>query len=231
MDLPHPEDSYEFRDIETRLCEAARGWLRPESALRWISLRSKPGNGNSSLLRQFRKWLREYEVGFRNVRVIFVDGDSAAYPKVAGPLIKSLAELKSAVQGTRLRQLTRRVRYASAGRKAAAVSILLITLSAASVLSGVSEYNKLPDAPWKDVVLWTQGFVKFLAVNWYKLPVWLFSDAISGILLSFAFSSLVLYLSRGRLFPQPARERVGLAHIPRTNHADCRRHKTRLPST
>lgn len=209
MELPHPEDSYESRDIEAGLYDAARKWLRPESALHWVSLRSKPGNGNSSLLRHFRKWLREYEVGFGNVRVIFVDGESATYPKVAGPLIKSLAELKSAVQGTRLRQLMRRVRYASAGRKMAAVSILLITLSAASVLSGISEYNKSPDAPWRDVFLWSQGLVKFLAANWYKLPVWLFSDAISGILLSFAFSSVILYLSRGRLFPQSARERVG----------------------
>ncbi len=196
-----PKDLYEPRAVDEELQEAALNWLSPASRVRWVSLKTKPGKGNSELLRHFHDWLKAYEAGFQDIKVITVHGDSTHYPATAGPLTSKVAHLYHEVRRSRVQKIMHLVRTAPLHRKAIACLILLGSGVLACLVVGASEYNKLPEATWTiNVGQWTSGFVfKFLPVVWYKLPVWLFTEYLLEVTLPFGVACFVGFLASGRL--------------------------------
>ncbi|HEX8636203.1 MAG TPA: hypothetical protein VF703_18930 [Pyrinomonadaceae bacterium] len=209
MSSGNATQEYEFREIDEQLQKAAIGWLRPTSKLRWISLKSKAGNGNSALLKHFREWMGKYQAGFDDMKTLHIRGEANLNSSLGRPLLVRIAQLQLAGRRTRRQRLTQGLRHAPPARKITAGAVLICFLALLSLWAGMSEYNKSPEAPWTSLRLWTSGFVfGFLPAHWYKLPIWLITDAFSGVFLAGALSSLVIYLSRGSFFDKLQRERV-----------------------
>jgi hypothetical protein len=207
--MTYPKDLYESRDVDEKLQKAAVGWLSPGSKLRWVSLKSKPGNGNSELLRHFHDWLKAYHAGFDDIRVVTVRGDATHYPSFAGPLTRKIALLYQELQRSRWQKIKHHFRTAPLRRSAIACLMLLGCIVLACLVAATSEYNRSPEAPWTiNVWRWAGGFVfTFLPANWYKLPVWLFTEYLRELVLCSGISGVIAYLASGQLRGS-GRERV-----------------------
>jgi hypothetical protein len=87
MSSGNATQEYEFREIDEQLQKAAIGWLRPTSKLRWISLKSKAGNGNSALLKHFREWMGKYQAGFDDMKTLHIRGEANLNSSLGRPLL------------------------------------------------------------------------------------------------------------------------------------------------
>lgn len=201
MDSGYSPDLYVERTIDETLRQQAICWLRPSARLRWVSLSSRPGRGNSWMFKHFRHWIVESDARFDGMKVIFVSGLPAQYPASAGPLVAEIARLNREGQRSPVQRALRRVRRAPTRRKVAALFVLFVFLIPACLWAGLSEFNKSPEAHWESVGLWVEGFTAFSRANWYKFPFWLITDSLLGFILTSGLGALTLYLSRGSLFP------------------------------
>jgi hypothetical protein len=112
MNAAYSTDLYQKREIDEALGQQSIGWLRPSAHLRWISLHTQHGRGNTWLLGRFEEWINASDAHFNGLKVMRARGDPARYPAPAGPLVTELARLNHESQRSPLQYALRRIRRA-----------------------------------------------------------------------------------------------------------------------
>lgn len=202
METSNPQPYLE-RDVESRLLAIVRDWLGGNHPHRWVSLRSRPGNGNTYLLDHVQRRL-ETDGAFSDVRAIRVSCESVRPdrpPPALNPLADSLYQLVSDHGAPVWRRVRRRIANAGPGRRFLVVLMLIAFTALASLAAGLHEYNTEVKGDLASKASRFQEFwTTYLPQNWQNFPLWLGSGALVGL----PFSLLALFLARNGLLPKPA---------------------------